>query len=137
MDKFVNTIKSKRAECRPARVVRITHANKHDVLYIGRAWKKGGYDLEESKWHNPFFLKRDATDAERKNCLSNYRSHIRRTKSLYHALPELRDKTLGCWCKPLSCHGNVLVELLLDYVPPPPKRPHHRILENGRALVEF
>ena len=25
-------------------------------------------------------------------------------------LPELKDKTLGCWCKPEKCHGDVLAE---------------------------
>jgi Domain of unknown function (DUF4326) len=24
---------------------------------------------------------------------------------------ELKNKTLGCWCKPLPCHGNFLAEL--------------------------
>jgi hypothetical protein len=118
-------------------VVRITHANKHEVVYIGREWKKGGYDLEESKWANPYFLKKDATPKERKECLDKYRRHITRDKYLYHALPELRGKMVGCWCKPLSCHGDVLAELLRDYKPPTPKKPRHRILENGRALVEF
>jgi hypothetical protein len=23
-------------------------------------------------------------------------------------LPELKDKILGCYCKPLSCHGDIL-----------------------------
>ena len=27
-------------------------------------------------------------------------------------LHELKDKVLGCWCKPLSCHGDILVELI-------------------------
>jgi hypothetical protein len=26
-------------------------------------------------------------------------------------LHTLKGKTLGCWCKPKSCHGDVLVEL--------------------------
>lgn len=26
-------------------------------------------------------------------------------------LPKLRNKRLGCFCKPLACHGDVLVEL--------------------------
>jgi hypothetical protein len=26
-------------------------------------------------------------------------------------LPELKDKTLGCWCKPEKCHGDVLAEI--------------------------
>jgi hypothetical protein len=25
---------------------------------------------------------------------------------------ELDGRTLGCWCKPLACHGDILVELL-------------------------
>lgn len=24
---------------------------------------------------------------------------------------KLKDKTIACWCKPLSCHGDVLAEL--------------------------
>ena len=24
---------------------------------------------------------------------------------------ELKGKTLGCWCKPYPCHGDVLAEL--------------------------
>lgn len=28
---------------------------------------------------------------------------------------KLKDKVLGCWCKPLSCHGDVLVELIEIY----------------------
>lgn len=31
---------------------------------------------------------------------------------LMKSLPELKGKTLGCWCKPYPCHGDVLVELL-------------------------
>jgi hypothetical protein len=27
------------------------------------------------------------------------------------ALPELRRKDLACWCAPLPCHGEVLLEL--------------------------
>jgi hypothetical protein len=26
-------------------------------------------------------------------------------------LHELKDKTLGCWCKPEKCHGDVLAAL--------------------------
>jgi hypothetical protein len=28
------------------------------------------------------------------------------------SIEPLRGKTLGCWCKPLPCHGDVIVELL-------------------------
>jgi hypothetical protein len=27
-------------------------------------------------------------------------------------LKELEGKALGCWCKPKSCHGDVLIKLI-------------------------
>jgi len=30
---------------------------------------------------------------------------------LIAAIPELKGKVLGCWCKPKACHGNFLAEL--------------------------
>ena len=30
----------------------------------------------------------------------------------FGAIGELEGKVLGCWCKPLGCHGDVLVEVL-------------------------
>jgi hypothetical protein len=32
-------------------------------------------------------------------------------KSRLTALPELRGRDLVCWCAPLPCHGDVLLEL--------------------------
>jgi len=32
-------------------------------------------------------------------------------KNILSQLTQLQDKTLGCWCFPLSCHGDVLIEL--------------------------
>jgi hypothetical protein len=56
---------------------------KHDV-YIGRP----------SQWGNPFVIGKDGTQP-----------------SLLAALPELTGRTLGCWCAPDACHGDVLAEL--------------------------
>ena len=28
---------------------------------------------------------------------------------------ELKDKRLGCWCKPEKCHGDILVEIADNY----------------------
>jgi Domain of unknown function (DUF4326) len=36
---------------------------------------------------------------------------LRRIWILEH-LEDLRDKTLGCYCKPKQCHGDVYIELL-------------------------
>ena len=71
--------------------------NKYDV-YIGRG----------SKWGNPFKIGRDGN---REEVIEKYREYIMQSGLLSH-LEELRNKTLGCFCKPLACHGDVLVELL-------------------------
>lgn len=69
----------------------------HDV-YIGRP----------SKWGNPFVI---GKDGDRETVLRKYREWIRTQPDLLAALPELKGKTLGCWCKPRACHGDVLAEL--------------------------
>ena len=33
---------------------------------------------------------------------------------LLAALPELAGKTLGCWCAPKACHGDVLARLAAE-----------------------
>ena len=62
-----------------------------------------------SKWGNPFKIGRDGT---REEVVVAYRDYIARRPDLLAALPELRGKVLGCWCKPAACHGDVLLELL-------------------------
>lgn len=71
---------------------------KYDV-YIGRP----------SKWGNPFVSGRDG---DRKEVIDKYRSYIMNNYELLNSLEELRGKKLGCFCKPLACHGDVLVDLL-------------------------
>lgn len=67
---------------------------KYDV-YIGRP----------SKWGNPF---RIGVDGTREEVIQKYREWVR-DQSL--SFDELRGKTLGCYCHPLSCHGDILMEL--------------------------
>lgn len=80
---------------------------KYDV-YIGRG----------SKWGNPFT---HITDKEtlasfivptRKEAIEKYHQWILEQPELMKALPELKGKTLGCYCKPKSCHGDILIELI-------------------------
>ncbi|ELR14190.1 uncharacterized protein ACA1_020650 [Acanthamoeba castellanii str. Neff] len=89
-------------------------------VYIGRECRRGGWDLAASKWANPEFLPRDATDEQRAANLARYRQHVLRSERLYHSLPELEGKVMGCWCKPAGCHGDVLLDLLRAYKPRPP-----------------
>lgn len=87
---------------------RVVHCKKdrYDV-YIGRP----------SKWGNPFTHISDRkTRAEfvvesREEAVAAYRAWIVEQPALMAALHELEGKTLGCWCKPQSCHGDILAEL--------------------------
>jgi len=80
----------------PTRVVHCKR-DRYDV-YIGRP----------SKWGNPYVIGRDGTRAQ---VIAKYRDWVLRQPALMAALPELRGKTLGCWCAPQPCHGDVLAAL--------------------------
>ena len=75
-------------------------------VYIGRP----------SKWGNPFSHK-DGTRAmfkvdTREEAIEKYREYILSRPDLLECLHELKGKTLGCWCKPKACHGDILAELV-------------------------
>lgn len=74
---------------------------KYDV-YIGRP----------SKFGNPYSHK-EGTIAEfkvdnREESIRMYEQYLLNNNELFNSLHELKYKTLGCWCKPLSCHGDIL-----------------------------
>jgi len=72
-------------------------------VYIGRP----------SKWGNPFVV---GVDGSRDEVIEKYEEWILNQQELVAALPELRGKVLGCWCAPLSCHGDVLIRLSKEEV---------------------
>ena len=85
---------------------RVVHCKKEEYdIYIGR---KNG-DLPQSKWANPFVIGKDCVRGE---CIELYRTWVQTQPELMKSLPELEGKTLGCWCYPRECHGNVLLDLL-------------------------
>jgi hypothetical protein len=44
--------------------------------------------------------------------LIQFREYLINQPDLLKHIPlELKDKTLGCWCKPLPCHGDILAEI--------------------------
>ncbi|MFW6130894.1 MAG: DUF4326 domain-containing protein [Atribacterota bacterium] len=73
--------------------------NEEYDIYIGRG----------SKWGNPFVI---GKDGNRKEVIKKYKTYILTKPQLLKDLNELRNKRLGCFCKPKACHGDVLVELL-------------------------
>ena len=81
-------------------MTKVVHCKKEKYdVYIGR----------KSKWGNPFEIGKDGT---RKEVIEKYRKYVLSNKELMNSLHELEGKTLGCWCKPLACHGDVLLELI-------------------------
>jgi Domain of unknown function (DUF4326) len=77
-------------------------------VYIGRRLCMGGWNLAASKWANPFPVK-DCASAE--EAIAKFEAYLLASPKLIADLAELKGKTLGCWCKPGPCHGDVLAKL--------------------------
>lgn len=77
-------------------------------IYIGRAGKgQDGY------FGNPFRL---LPGSNRGDTLSNYIKYfynrLNTDPEFKQRIHELKDKVLGCFCKPHPCHGDIIVEYL-------------------------
>lgn len=86
--------------------MRVVHCKREKFdVYIGRP----------SRWGNPYsHLATSAAAfrvATREEAVSKYEAWLLQQPELMAALPELKGKVLGCWCKPKSCHGDVLLRL--------------------------
>lgn len=62
-----------------------------------------------SKWGNPFKI---GVDGDRDEVILKYHLWIMKQPQLMASLNELDGETLGCYCKPKNCHGDVLVYLI-------------------------
>ena len=77
--------------------------NKHtdaippDAVYVARP----------TKWGNPFRMGRDGTRTE---VIEKYKSWLMSNSILVSQLDELEGRDLVCWCAPLPCHADVLLE---------------------------
>ena len=71
-----------------------------DAVYVGRP----------SKWGNPFIIGRDG---DRGEVIAKYADWL---DGMVHNgrldLDELQGKGLACFCAPLPCHADVLLELV-------------------------
>lgn len=71
-------------------------AKPYDV-YIGRP----------SEWGNPFVIDKDGT---REEVIAKYETWLLQQPELLAKVSTLKNKILGCFCKPAACHGDVLVK---------------------------
>jgi hypothetical protein len=88
------------------KMTKVVHCKKENYdVYIGRP----------SKWGNPFsHLKESHAQfvvQTRDESIEKYGEWILTQPQLLADLHELRGKILGCWCKPLTCHGDILASL--------------------------
>jgi len=78
--------------------------------------KKDRYDVlidRSTMWGNPFSHK---TGTKAQFQVATRKGAIRKFEEWFLARPEmialakrvLKGKVLGCWCRPLACHGDVL-----------------------------
>ncbi len=91
------------------KVVNLLKEREYDV-YIGRAGMgQDGY------FGNPFPMSKQ-TYGERKRVLELYKDYFFKKVNndfvFRKRVLELKDKTLGCFCHPLPCHGDLIVEWL-------------------------
>ena len=84
--------------------------SKGNYIYIGRG--KCPVTGQTSKWKNPFIIGKDGT---REEVIKKYEKYIRNKPELLKDLNKLKNKLLGCYCKPdYACHGDILIKLLKE-----------------------
>ena len=72
------------------------------ATYIGRG----------SRWGNPFVIGKDGDRAE---VIAKFKEYaIARLGVDKHWLVPLVGKDLNCFCAPLACHGDVLLEMIRE-----------------------
>jgi Domain of unknown function (DUF4326) len=102
---------------------RIVHCLREPYdVYIGRESPK--YGKTQSKWGNPYI---EGTDGTREEVISKHTAWLLSDEEIKHEgfpfsnrelmaqVHELRGKTLGCYCSPKQCHGDILVTLADNY----------------------
>ena len=66
-----------------------------------------------SEFGNPF---RIGKDGDRKEVIEKYRRYfhnrLNKDRKFRWAVEALKGLTLACWCAPLPCHGDVIIDYL-------------------------
>lgn len=64
-------------------------------------------------WGNPFIL---GKDGNREEVITKYEEYARNNLVIIKSLHVLSGKRIGCVCKPLYCHGDIIVKLFKEIV---------------------
>lgn len=78
--------------------------------------KKEPYDVlidRTTIFGNPYPI---TDECNREQSIAKYTLYfymrIETDKKFFQKVIKLKDKVLGCWCKPLACHGDVIAKYL-------------------------
>ena len=88
-----------------------------DNYYIGRKCiviiDGQRYPPKDSIFANPYKIDKDG---DRDEVLEKYKIYIKsKIENNPEILNEIKNKTLGCWCKPDKCHGDILIDILKNF----------------------
>jgi hypothetical protein len=85
-----------------------------NVVYVGRRFTMGGWDLPQSIFANRYTVK----EFGRESSIRKYRRWLKRMcedPQFMIELCKLKNKTLACWCtENEECHAKVLAEVVLS-----------------------
>jgi len=76
-------------------------------VYIGRP----------STFGNPYPLGKYSREESIRKYKKYFWSRVRTDPEFLEAVLSLRGKRLGCFCKPLPCHGDIISDFLAWYTP--------------------
>lgn len=95
----------------PVQITKVRNKDSDEAfdVYIGR----------KTPWGNPFPIEHDAHGDKRKEVIEKFKVYfqaefINKPDNLKHLLT-LRGMRLGCHCKPLPCHGDVIADFINNY----------------------
>ena len=76
-------------------------------LAVTRRVKRGGWDLPQSRWANPYTVKQCGSN---KAACEKFEQHLDESPELLAELPELQGLVLACFCAEDEpyCHAKIL-----------------------------
>lgn len=87
-------------------LVNVSRHDEDDVCMIDR----------DTKFGNPYRLKEDGGQYTREESVERYeewfKEKLKTDQKFKQEVDELKGETLGCWCKPKACHGDVILKYL-------------------------
>lgn len=95
----------------PVQITKVRNRDSGEAfdVYIGR----------KTPWGNPFPIEHEINGDKRKEVIEKFRVYfqeefVNKPENLKHLLT-LRGMRLGCHCRPLPCHGDVIAEFINNY----------------------